>query len=320
LCLDAVSAQQPSFRSGVDGVTMQVSVLRGHRPVGGLTNQDFELLDNGVPQTLATFASEQFPIDMTLLLDLSGSVDGPFLQRLKTAITDTARALQPNDRLRLISVSQVLHELFGFRPGNQPLPLDGLRAEGATSLYDGLAAAMMRPNDTGRRQLIVAYTDGHDSTSILDERVLKDIARLSDATADLVVAIPVLDDSDGAGRRLSQRPGTLEGILSGPVSTTRAATAHDDERLLADLAELVAPTGGEAVALKRDDSVSKLFGAALERFRAGYLLQYVPKGVAPEGWHEVSITVKKRGRFDVQARKGYQGRDRITAPPGEAFR
>jgi hypothetical protein len=63
-----------------------------------------------------------------------------------------------------------------------------------------------------------------------------------------------------------------------------------------------------------------LFGAALERFRAGYLLQYVPKGVAPEGWHEVSITVKKRGRFDVQARKGYQGRDRITAPPGEAFR
>jgi len=304
LCLGAAPAQQPSlqqpFRSGVDGVTMQVSVLHGNRPVGGLTDQDFELLDNGVPQTLSTFASEKFPIDMTLLLDLSGSVDGPLLQRLKAAITDTARSLGPNDRLRLISVSHVLHEVFGFRPGNEPLPLDELTAQGATSLYDGLAAALMRNSEHPRRQLIVAYTDGHDSTSILDETAVKDIARLSDATADLVVAIPAGDDTDGAGHRLTQRPGTLEGVLSGPVTTTRAATARDDERLLRDLAELVAPTGGQVVPLNRGDSVSKLFGAALERFRAGYILQYVPKGVAPEGWHDVTISVKKRGRFDVQ--------------------
>jgi VWFA-related protein len=317
---ETVSTQQPVFRSEADGVTMQVMVLRGNRPVGGLTGPDFELIDNGVPQTLATFASEQFPLDLTLLLDLSGSVDGPLLQRLKTAIADTARALGPNDRLRLISVSQVLHEVFGFRPRNEPLPLADLTAQGATSLYDGLAAALMRNTERGRRQLIVAYTDGHDSTSILDETAVKDIARLSDATADLVVAIPAVEDTEGAGRRLSQRPGTLEGILSGPVTTTRAAAAHDDERLLRDLAELVAPTGGQVVALNRGDSVSKLFGASLERFRAGYVLQYVPKGVTAEGWHDVTISVRKRGRFDIQARKGYQGRGRISTPAGEEFR
>ena len=305
----AVSAQQTPFRSGVDGVTMQVSVLHGNRPVAGLTDHDFVLLDNGVPQTLATFSSQRFPIDMTLLLDLSGSVEGRVLQRLKAAVSDTAHALEPNDRLRLIAVSQVLHEVFGFRAGNEPLPLDDLTAQGATSLYDALAAAMMRATEPARRQLIVAYTDGHDSASILDETAVKDIARLSDATADLVVAVPVIDDRDGAGRRLSQRTNTLDAILSGPITTTRAATSRDDGKLLKALGELAAPTGGQIVVLKPDDSVSKTFDAALERFRAGYVLQYVPKGVAAVGWHDVTISVKKSGHFDIQARKGYQGKE-----------
>src|SRR5215471_9988846 len=75
--LRGVAEQQaPVFRSGAEGVTVQVSVLRSNRPVGGLTDQDFALLDNGVPQTLTTFAQQQFPIDLTLLLDLSSSVDG----------------------------------------------------------------------------------------------------------------------------------------------------------------------------------------------------------------------------------------------------
>jgi VWFA-related protein len=304
-----VEGQQTTFRSGVDGVTMQVSVLRGNRPVGGLTDQDFELLDNGVHQTVATFASQRFPIDMTLLLDLSGSVEGRLLQRLKAAVSDTAHALEPSDRLRLIAVSQVLHEVFGFRAGNEALPLDDLTAQGATSLYDALAAAMMRSTEPARRQLIVAYTDGHDSASILDETAVRDIARLSDATADLVVAVPMIDDKDGAGHRLSQRPGTIDGILSGPVTTTRAATTRDDAQLLKVLGDLVGPTGGQIVALTPGDSVSRTFGAALERFRAGYVLQYVPTGVASVGWHDVSISVKRPGRFDIQARKGYQGKE-----------
>src|SRR5262249_18462691 len=124
-----------------------------------------------------------------------------------------------------------------------------------------------------------------------------------------VVAIPVIDDKDGPGRRLSQRPGTLDGILSGPVATTRAATSRDDEQLLKALGELVTPTGGQIVTLKPGDSASSTFGAALQRFRAGYVLQYVPTGVAPAGWHDVRISVKKSGRFDIQARKGYQGKE-----------
>ena len=43
----------------------------------------------------------------------------------------------------------------------------------------------------------------------------------------------------------------------------------------------------------------------LDDFRASYVLQYVPRGIAPEGWHEVSVTVKKHPKYEIRARKGY---------------
>src|SRR5438874_1324230 len=81
-----LSAQERVFRSGVDGVTITVSVRSNNRPVAGLTGADFVLTDNGVEQELSTLAAENVPLDLTLLLDLSSSVDGPLLQRLKTAV------------------------------------------------------------------------------------------------------------------------------------------------------------------------------------------------------------------------------------------
>jgi len=81
-------AQERVFRSGVDGITIAVSVRSNNKPVPGLTADDFELTDNGVRQELSTIAAEKVPLDLTLLLDLSSSVDGPLLQRLKAAVED----------------------------------------------------------------------------------------------------------------------------------------------------------------------------------------------------------------------------------------
>jgi len=41
------------------------------------------------------------------------------------------------------------------------------------------------------------------------------------------------------------------------------------------------------------------------------VLQYVPHGVDAPGWHTVEITITRRGRFDVRARKGYRGKGTI---------
>src|SRR4029078_4131639 len=106
---------------------------------------------------------------LALLLDLSSSVVGAQVEWLKTAVADTASLLGRDDRIRLVAISQVLHEVFSLRPKGSAMSLAGLVAEGAPSLSDGIAATMMRASEPGRRQLIVAFTDGRDSTSIIDE-------------------------------------------------------------------------------------------------------------------------------------------------------
>jgi VWFA-related protein len=317
----AAVSVQPVFRSGVDGVTVVVSVHRGKQPVAGLRSTDFELRDNGVPQQISSISAEKVPLDLTLLLDLSSSVDGPQLQRLKTAVTDTAALLLPDDRIRLVAISQVLREVFSLRPRGAAMQLDSLAAEGATSLYDGIAATMMRPSDPGRRQLIVAFTDGRDSTSILDEQAVTAIARVTDVVVDIVV--PIGGAADGpVGRRLAQRGGgTADSLMGAPnVVVGRDRPAEDADEIPKTLAELVAPTAGQVIPLEPGDSISGVFKAMLDDFRASYVLRYVAQGVADEGWHEIQVTLKKRGRFDIRARRGYMGRGKIgsSEAPGDS--
>jgi VWFA-related protein len=311
-------ASQQVFKSGVDGVTVVVSVRSGNKPIPGLTAADFEVRDNSVAQRITSVAAEKVPLDLTLLLDLSSSVDGPMLQRLKAAVIDTAALLGPDDRIRLVTISQVLRQVFSFRSGKSDMVLDGLAAEGATSLYDGIAATMMRPAQAGRRHLVVAFTDGRDSTSILEEKTVKEIARLTDAVVDIVV--PVAATEDPVARRLSQR-NTVDSLM-GAGNVTNVRTVPQAE-IGADgvprvLSELVAPTAGQVITLGVNDSVSGVFKTMLEDFRASYVLQYVAEGVAADGWHDITVSVKKHPRYDIRARKGYMGRSRIA--PSEASR
>ncbi len=310
----ATVAGQEVFRSGVDGITITVSVRSNNRAVPGLTAADFELTDNGVEQELSTLAAEKVPLDLTLLLDLSSSVDGQLLHRLKTAVGDTAALLRAGDRIRLVAISQVLREVFSLRPNGEAMPLDTLVAEGATSLYDGIAATMMRATPPGRRQLIVAFSDGRDSTSIIDEKALRDIARLTDAVVDIVV--PVAGSKGDANvRRLAQR-NTVDSLQTGENVSLGGRGSTADGAVPPVLAELVGPTSGQVFQLGTDDSISQVFKAMLDDFRASYVLQYVPRGVPAEGWHEVSVALKKHPKYEIRARKGYKGRSKITLSEG----
>ena len=300
------------FRSGVDGVTVVVSVRQGNKPVGGLSAADFQLTDNGVPQRITSVAAEKVPLDLTFLLDLSTSVDGPSLERLKKGVADTADLLRPDDRIRLIAISQVLQEVIPFQPRSAVLPLDTLRAEGATSLYDGLAATMMRPPDPGRRQLVVAFTDGRDSTSIVDEKTTLEIARRTDAVVSIVV--PVAAEDATPNRRVAQR-NTVDSLFGAEnvSSGGRGPALTGADGVPTVLSQMVAPTGGLVIPLGSGESTSRVFRTTLEDFRASYVLQYVAEGVQPEGWHEIAVSLTRRGRYDIRARKGYMGRATISS-------
>jgi len=70
------------------------------------------------------------------------------------------------------------------------------------------------------------------------------------------------------------------------------------------LRELSRVTGGSLLEVDSARDLGPAFVRLFQEFRQRYLLNYVPQGVSPEGWHELRVTVKRR-RAVVSARTGY---------------
>ncbi len=268
--------QQPVFRTSVEGVSVTVSVRKGGAPVAGLTAADFQVSDNGVPQKISTFTVEALPVDVTLLLHVSRSFAGYRLEWLRSSVREAAGLLKPDDRLRLIAVQHALRELMPLQGGQRP-NVEALVATGGTALYDALAASLMRPSEADRRQLVVAFTTGVDTISVLGLDAVESIAGLSDAVVHLVVPIA------GSG-------GSRKSLLAEAVV----------------LSNLVTRTGGQIFPADADAPIGGAFTRAIEEFRTSYVLRYVPQGVSRDGWHDIVVTVKG-GPYDIRARKGYGG-------------
>lgn len=272
-CLIGAAAAEQVFKSGVDLVFVDVSVMSGRTPVRDLVSADFTLTDNGVKQDIEAVSVESMPIDVTLLLDVSGSVEAGVLAGLKRAIDDTATSLSGRDRVRLLTFSHEVKQRFGFRPGGASASLETLSAGGATSIYDALAAAMMQSRPAGARQMILVFTDGADSRSFMDAQALQKLAGLSEAVVQFAV-------------------GTRRG--SGEI------------RNKAQLEGIAAATGGDVTTFRVDGSIPSTFRDILDRFRTSYVLRYTPTGVTREGWHAVTVRVGK-GNYEIKAKKGWQG-------------
>lgn len=267
------------FVGGVDIVTMDVSVRRGSAPVKGLQPRDFVVTDNGVPQVVESAESGSVPVDVTLLVDTSGSMVES-LDGIRDDVKDVAKLLRADDQFRLISFAGDVHEVFGFRSGRTPPPVDALTAGGWTSLYDALGLALTRRRPSARAQLIVVFSDGIDSSSTLDLSGLRQLARRSESVLHVFVLDPLR----------AVRPMRAPLGEAPPLPPIRA---------IADV------TGGRTEFVRRGDDLPASFRRALEEFRTRYTVRYDAQRVPNRGWHDVEIKVGGPGEYDVRTRQGY---------------
>ncbi len=277
--------QTPSFRARAELVSVDVLVRSGGRPVVGLTSTDFDLRDNGVPQQIEAISAGSVPVDLTLLLDVSGSTEG-IMDAFKNEIREIAKMLRPEDRVRLVAFSTDVHEVFALRSAFGKLPMDSLTPGGSTSLDDALLFALLHRPDPVRRHLIVAFTDGGENSSIIDNTALVDAVKHVDGILHVVLSDPYAD--------LEKRAKSAGLTITMPMIPGMGSL-----RMLAEA------TGGE---MHVSDSASKIadsFKKVFDDFRGSYLLRYTPRDVATSGWHDIAVTVTRPGTYDLHARKGY---------------
>ena len=274
----AKPAQDPQvFHAATDAVSVRVSVRSGRKPITGLTTADFELLDNGVRQEISAVNQEQVPIDLTLLLDVSPST-ADAINKFKSGAQEIATLLQPQDTVRLITFATEVTQIFSFRAGGQPMPVDAVTIQGGTSLHDAMVLALARGSVPDRTHLVVAFTDGHDTTSVTDGETLAFVAGRADTVLHL--------------------------ILSGAYGTD--FTLPPSHKSLKQAAE---DSGGEVYPPGRFNDAMAAFTRVVQDFRQGYVLRYTLKDVKREGVHRLTVRLTKpeMRNYTVRARKGYFG-------------
>jgi len=265
-------AQQPTFSSRLDVVRVDALVTAGGRHVTGLTKADFEVVDNGVPQSLDLVSFETLPLSVVLTFDLSESVTGERLEQLRAAANAVLAGLTAPDQAALLTFSHRVELQQSLTSDMQAVAgaIAAVAPAGETSLFDGTYAGLLVGAGEAGRTLVVVFSDGVDTASWLSPAQVLDAAKRSDA---VVYAL------------------SARGSGSAPF--------------LRDLAD---QTGGSAIEVESLRELSARFLTILEEFRHRYLLSYSPRGVAGPGWHRLEVRVKGRRGVSVKARPGYTGR------------
>lgn len=136
----------------------------------------------------ATAQEIQIPRDLTLVLDVSGSMSGGKLEQARDALDQLLAGLRTGDRFRLIAFSSTVRSFReGFAPAERRTLeeardfLAGLRAEGSTNVMEALSEALAPPAEEGRLSLVVFLTDGKPTVGETQpERIADAAERLRD--------------------------------------------------------------------------------------------------------------------------------------------
>jgi len=286
--------QLPMFRSSANAVMVDVNVRDKNRKViANLKASDFEVLDNGVAQAVDNVSYGKLPIDVTVALDVSYSVTGTLLDRLRRGVTMLMNDLKKEDRLKLMLFNNRVNRTVDLTGDTEAVDkaLKAAAAGGSTALLDAISVALVSGSAPDRRQLVMFFTDGSDSSSVSTPAAVTTTARRARATLSFVM--PGLGTTTinvaGRGGTTSTAMQIASGLLTrtDPVYTT-----------------LAKETGGSVFPVSANTDLASIFRQVLGDFRSAYVLYFNAKGVEPGGYHTLEVKVK-RDDMTVQARRGY---------------
>jgi len=270
------------IRMNVDMVLIPVTVTDPmNRLVTGLEKEDFQVAENSGPQKIVSFASEDAPVSIGIIFDLSGSMSSKLI-RARESIVQFIKTANPqdeffvigfNDRPELIedftnSVEDIQARLATVRSGHRTALLD--------AIYYGVAKMQQARHE---RKALLVVSDGGDNRSRYTEGEVRGQVRESDVE---IYSI---------------------GLFDPYASTPEERTGP---QLLDDLSE---ETGGR---LFRVDDIAEMGDIAEKistELRNQYVIGYRPKDLTRDGkWRKVKVKVNPPSGLPpltIHARTGY---------------
>lgn len=270
-----------TFKSGIDLASFGVTVVdRKGGLLTDLTRDDFEVREDGQPQSITLFARGDAteavpPLHLGLLFDTSGSMEESIGFSRSAAIKFLNAVPEAQD----ITLVDFDTEVRVVRYGQHDFPrlverIRRRKPDGNTALYDAMGVYLDGASSEEGRRTLVLYTDGGDTSSTMSYGDAQDLLRASDITLYAIGFLSHLSQSRQMDQRLRLRT----------------------------LAEL---TGGLAFFPNVIKDLDPTYEKIAAEIRGQFTLGYVSTNTKLDGsWRKVEIKVKRPGA-KVRARQGY---------------
>src|SRR3954467_3965515 len=270
------------YRKDVDLVLVNVTVTDPmNRLVTGLEKENFQLFEGTAPQEIKHFSSEDTPISLGVIFDLSGSMKTK-IDKARDAVIEFFKTANPQDEFFLITFADKPEMLSGFTKSVEDIQgrLVYTVPEGRTALLDAIYLGMdkMRAASNSRKALLV-ISDGGDNRSRYTQGELKSVVKEADVQ---IYSIGIFDPA-----------ATDPEEIMGPA-------------VLSDISDI---TGGR---LFRIDDVNDLADTATKigiELRNQYMIGYRPTNPIKDGnWRKIKVKLappKGLPPLHVYAKAGY---------------
>ena len=271
---------QPTFRAGVDLVTFGVTAVdKKGNLVTDLTQDDFEVFEDGKPQTIKYFTrgigdGEGPATHLGLMLDTSASMEADLKLARSAAIKFLNLVPEAEDITLVDFDTEVRVTRYPQRDFARVVERIRMRKPaGWTALYDALGVYLDGADGLDGRTILVMYTDGADSRSQLNFSQIVELLRASHVT---VYAVGLVEHSGRHRMELQLR-----------------------------LQQLVEATGGRAFFPSALKDLDESYAKVLDEIKAQYLLGYGSTNQMQDGtWRKVEIKAKRRD-VKLRSRQGY---------------
>jgi Ca-activated chloride channel family protein len=273
--------ERPAFAAESELVVLHVTVKdRKGRYIAGLPRDAFGVVEDGRPQAIHFFTSEDAPVTVGLLIDNSGSMQSSRDLVLAAATAFVERS-NPHDEVFALTFNDVVQAAL---PPDMPFTGDAavLRAAlahaiapaGRTALYEAIAAGQeYLAGGRYERKVLVVVSDGGDNVSDI---TFEQILNRTQASNIVIHTVGLVDpiEPDANPKRLKQLAQASGGVAFLPRDARQVADAL--ERVALDI-------------------------------RSAYTIGYVPASTAPPGLRRIRVVVHPPdGRsVAVRTRAGY---------------